>query len=34
MKIDRTKRLGKKMGSITAEEMNAIDEAIRTILSV
>lgn len=32
--IDRTQRLGKKMGSITAEEMKAVDDAIRTILSV
>jgi mRNA interferase MazF len=32
--IDRTQRLGKKMGSITPEEMQLIDEAIRIILNV
>ena len=32
--IDRTKRLGKKMGMITVEELKLVDQAIRTILSV
>jgi len=32
--IDRTKRLGKKIGAISDEEMNHVDEAIRVILGV
>jgi mRNA-degrading endonuclease toxin of MazEF toxin-antitoxin module len=32
--IDRKKRLLKKMGSLSVEEMKLIDEAIRTVLDV
>jgi mRNA-degrading endonuclease toxin of MazEF toxin-antitoxin module len=32
--IDRTKRLGKKVGTISPEEMKLIDDAIRLILGV
>lgn len=32
--IDRTKRLGKKIGALSPLEMNLIDDAIRLILSV
>lgn len=32
--IDRTKRLGKKVGTISSEEMKLVDEAIRLILGL
>ncbi len=32
--IDRTKRLGNKIGAISSEEMKLIDDAIRLILGV
>ncbi len=32
--IDRTKRLGNKLGAITIEEMKLIDDAIRLILGI
>jgi mRNA interferase MazF len=32
--IDRTKRLGKKIGSISPEEMKLIDDAIKVILGL
>jgi len=32
--IDRTKRLGKKMGAISSEEMKLVDDAIRVILDL
>ncbi len=32
--IDRTKRLGKKIGALSAEEMKLTDEAIRLILGL
>ncbi len=32
--IDRTKRLGKKIGAISADEMKLIDDALRLILGL
>lgn len=32
--IDRTKRLGKKIGKISSEEMKLVDDAIRLILGL
>lgn len=32
--IDRTRRLGKKIGSLSVEEMKLVDDALRLILSL
>lgn len=32
--IDRTKRLGKKIGTVSSEEMKLVDDAIRLILGL
>jgi mRNA interferase MazF len=32
--IDRTKRLGKKIGRLSLEEMNLVDDAIKIILGI